>query len=200
MELSSKLSLYDTLAILTTGFMILLLLIPYIENISFINGILFFIASYIIGLIYNKLIEDITNPCLRNNKGSIKKAYEKIKMGVKNKDILKYSDSEHYYGAYYLLAEKNLLMNIPVLEAQTAFLRNIFFLLIIYLVAILTGDSAINNRLQSLSIDKYGMSIGLIITIMLLLYLWSKIQMKIYELIWEGYYFCEMNRIAEKQT
>ncbi|QYR10546.1 hypothetical protein [Prevotella sp. Rep29] len=66
-------------------------------------------------------MENTLGICMRNKDCMILKAYESVNGKENEKD----SSKENYYIAYYFLIKKGLLGNIPILEAQAAFLRNL---------------------------------------------------------------------------
>jgi hypothetical protein len=127
----SKISLFDILSILSSGFLILILIFPScLVSSNNCNPIFAIILSYMIGLLYNTIMELIFNPLTRNKECLLKKSYAKVR---KKKDvILKYSEHQYYIAYYYLLG-KNCLNSVPTLEAQFAFIRNIWVIILLYL-------------------------------------------------------------------
>ena len=120
MDTTAKLSLYDSLAILTPGFFILLLIHFWGTSEEFNDSVynIFVIAilSFLVGIIYHKLIEYLcTKFHLRNNEDCIRAQLHKL-----NQDLHKYKQNTkgttrkdliipEYYKAYYYLMEKNCL-------------------------------------------------------------------------------------------
>lgn len=79
----------------------------------------------------------------------------------------------HYYKAYYYLQRQNKLENVPTLEAHSALLKDLFF------VSILLFWTPF-KRLA-------------VLLIFVLLIIRCYCECKIYALVWEGYYFDEIN-------
>ena len=122
MNASTTIGLYDFLNMVVMGFIILF------PIISSPNEFHFFVSCFIVGLIYHKLMENTLGICMRNKDCMILKAYESVNGKENEKD----SSKENYYIAYYFLIKKGLLGNIPILEAQAAFLRNLLPIPIYY--------------------------------------------------------------------
>lgn len=186
-----QLSLYDFLTMLLVGF---LLLVPFCDTgcgESFISGTLLLAASYIIGLCYHKLIEKLTAP-FRNMKCMIMKAYDAVCKEFPNVSNLK-TGRESYYREYYRLMMKGCLGNIPVLEAQVAFIRNLIPVLIVYIIAIACECENLDTLIVTIFGYNSHCGVAIIIGILLMLlpYLWYSVQMKIHKLVWEGGYFVQ---------
>jgi len=214
MNVSSKVTLYDMLAMVIPGFLLLLLFqlsicgdcCPYIPccGSSLITGTLIFIASYVVGLIYNKIsftnikwiLDCLCKKCylfdkiaeyvklackFRNNPDQIKKARKKFDEEYKENINDNVND---YYKAYYFMMEKNCLNNIPVLEAQVAFLRNMIPVVLLYIIPLMIHFEKIFGNLSHL----FSFAVALvIIAIAIVMYrIMVKIQDKIYFLVWEG--------------
>lgn len=175
----SKLSLYDFLAMLIPGFVILWLLdFCGIKPVNADNGIFLGLLSYLVGLCYHKLVEClcselhlIRNECME--KCAWKEFYKKQK---ENKEIPEDIDN-HFMEVYYKIAKKGCLMNIPVLEAQEVFLRNAVPLILISIGKI--------SCCQTMSCH-CSLVIFLIVLLLFSIFAWFSIQKKIYYLIWEG--------------
>jgi len=228
MDVSSKMTLYDMLAMVIPGFLLLLMLqltfcgnfciaIPGCEN-SLITGTLIFIASYVVGMIYNKIsftnIKWILN-CLskkcylvdkiaeyvkltynfRNNKDRISKEGHKFEEKYKNDKEDKENDPynlHNYYKAYYVLMEKNCLNSIPVLEAHVAFLRNMIPVVILYIFPLLIRFEYIFGKSSHLCNFIAGL---IVIAIAIVIYrIMIKTQEKVYYLVWEGIKYLDDNK------
>ena len=188
------------------------------------NGLIclfLFIVAYLLGMIWNKVVEclcglpnekkcfrkfsTILSSFLRNNSKLIREAEQKVLSQPDKRDIFKYSDNDElrrYYFAYYYLQEKQSLGNIPILEAQEAFIRNFIIPLCTFLcVGIFCKGQLpydILHPLTDLISDRIVpiVAVGIIILILLiLLYLHYSIQMKIYELVWDCSYY--ISRLEE---
>ena len=179
---------YDSLNKLTVGTLLLLLVGGMIGEKAETN-ILFFVTAFIIGIFYQTIIKDRTR-FLTNNLHMVKKAHKNVIL--KNKyitkdDYLKASyDTEDYLKAYYNVVKNGFLMNIPTLEAHENFLRNIWLICLMYLIAVLADccQSSISEIICQYS--KCAIAMFLLLLIVFIPFVWYKIQMKIYELVWEG--------------
>ena len=179
---------YDSLNKLTVGTLLLLLVEGMIGKKAETN-ILFFVTAFIIGIFYQTIIKCLT-PFLTNNLHMIKKAHENVIL--KNKyitkdDYLKASyNKDDYLKAYYNVVKNGFLMNIPTLEAHENFLRNIWLICLLYLIAVLADccQSSISEIICQYS--KCAIAMFLLLLIVFIPFVWYKIQMKIYELVWEG--------------
>jgi hypothetical protein len=192
MNLSSKFTLYDMFAMVIPGFL-LLMLFPFCCDCYFNlfadgTGIVCaFIASYLIGLIYHKAVEYLfTRAGCRNDKNRIKamgkKFYsdynDRIKdaPNVENAKDIQY-DTNSYYKAYYKLMKNGMLYNIPTLEAQVVFIRNILPITLFYIIVLCCRKHNISG------IDNCISAIGLLIIAVILFLLLNNIQDRIFYLI-----------------
>lgn len=184
---------YDSLNKLTVGTLLLLLPGGMIGEKAETN-ILFFVSAFIIGIFYQTIIKGLT-PYLTNNLHMIKKAHENVIL--KNKyitkdDNLKASyNTDDYLKAYYNVVKNGFLMNIPTLEAHENFLRNIWLICLLYLITVLADccQSSISEIICQYS--KCAIAMFLLLLIVFIPFVWYKIQMKIFELVWEGDYYAE---------
>ena len=169
---------YDSLNKLTVGTLLLLLVGGMIGEKAETN-ILFFVTAFIIGIFYQTFIKDRTR-FLTNNLHMIKKAHENVIL--KNNYITK----DDYLKAYYNVVKNGFLMNIPTLEAHENFLRNIWLICLLYLITVLADccQSSISEIICQYS--KCAIAMFLFLLIVFIPFVWYKIQMKIYELVWEG--------------
>lgn len=184
---------YDSLNKLTIGTLLLLLAGGMIGEKAETN-ILFFVTAFIIGIFYQTFIKDRTR-FLTNNLHMIKKAHENVIL--KNKyitkdDYLKASyNKDDYLKAYYNVVKNGFLMNIPTLEAHENFLRNIWLICLLYLITVLADccQSSISEIICQYS--KCAIAMFLLLLIVFIPFVWYKIQMKIFELVWEGDYYAK---------
>ena len=84
-----------------------------------------FIPLYILGLIYCKLCERTLGQILRELPFLLKK--------VKGKDSKK-NEVKEYYEAYYKFIPEYCKKNLPILEAQLAFIRNLYPIVFIHAI------------------------------------------------------------------
>ena len=169
---------YDSLNKLTVGTLLLLLVEGMIGKKAETN-ILFFVTAFIIGIFYQTIIKCLT-PFLTNNLHMIKKAHENVIL--KNKYITK----DDYLEAYYNVVKNGFLMNIPTLEAHENFLRNIWLICLMYLIAVLADCCQSSISEITCQYSKCTIAMFLLLLIVFIPFVWYKIQMKIYELVWEG--------------
>lgn len=221
METSSKVTLYDMLAMVIPGFLLLMLPFAIFGELHTLCDnkssnpwliLIIFIASYMLGLIYHRFsilayIKQIIKKCnwkesfcknfprwivliiyFRNNQEQIQKIGEIVEKesGQDKKDKSEYSLPQ-YYKAYYFLMKNNMLNNIPILEVQVAFTKNIASIAFLYSILPLMSCTAIhifvNNYHPALP---YCIALTLLILTVALLWTMVKTQDKIYELVWEG--------------
>ena len=184
---------YDSLNKLTVGTLLLLLVGGMIGEKAETN-IMFFVTAFIIGIFYQTIIKCLT-PFLTNNLHMIKKAHENVIL--KNKYITKDDylkapyNKDDYLKAYYNVVKNGFLMNIPTLEAHENFLRNIWFICLLYLITVLADccQSSISEIICQYS--KCAIAMFLLLLIVFIPFVWYKIQMKIFELVWEGDYYAK---------
>lgn len=206
MDFSGKLSLYDFLTMLSCGFMILLIFLNIFscEYDWNDNMIITLILSYFIGLIYHRILEFIRTVLshyetiekhsifgtifISNYLPAIKNAKDKP-----NGNEQTIFSEEEYYKAYYSIMDKPCYSNIKLLEAQEAFLRNITWIVVAYVVAILIYNCC--NYCNCCTGEKYLLPFlinwfnwpCLIIVVIVILFARYRTQMSIYKLVWEGY-------------
>jgi hypothetical protein len=224
MDASSKLTLYDMLAMVIPGFL-LLLLMNFIFDCKLLSDkndiysiFLVFVASYITGLIWNKFMEKAFR-YFRNSSDSIEKETKKFYQGYKEekteakakgetdpvkkaeieakieaetKDYIKKKSFKYeYYKAYYILMKNNCLYNIPTLEAQVAFIRNMLPIISLYIIAICCSDEICRFLKSLLIVNSCCTAILLFVAGIAMYYIMNRIQNKIYYLIWEGAQYLE---------
>lgn len=147
MDLTSKLSMYDFFAILLPSFLILLLLVCFFcwdyNSAQGISGDIYTLAiivtlSYLIGIVYHKLIEYIYGKSgLRNNEECIKKQLTTFNKWLSRHGLDvdfegKTGVMVKYYEAYYLLMGKIALIAYPYLKPSSCFYA-IWYLCSLYL-------------------------------------------------------------------
>ena len=200
-----QLTLYDFLAMLIIGVLILAPFCIFSCNPDFINTTVFLIVSYIIGLCYHKILEWLQSRLgFRNMKCMIRKAFRVTCKEfphatglVKDMDKIK----EPYYREYYRLMMKGCLGNIPTLEAHVAFFRNLIPVVIMYIVMSICDRSGVSGMIDCVFGDGSKCAVGVVLmTILILLpILWYCTQMKIHRLVWEGGYFISSVSNAQNQ-
>lgn len=138
MDIVSGASFYDSLNKLIIGF---LLLLPSIGNCYTLDNyelMLLGVACWVTGLFFWGLIDrvvcsNIICPLLENNYVKwIRESYEEIMDDKLSTDDSK-EIKDKYYEAYYSVQEHGLLGAVNRLESFSAFFRNIFFVMIIWI-------------------------------------------------------------------
>ena len=196
----SKLSLYDILTTILTG---------YILCISVKHGFLWKVlpselfsavatiprkiaVAFIVGLVFHKIIECFTQKsytrckckCLiilsslftRNNLSIIKIAQEELKNEIPQAGN-QISDLKDYYDAYYDLWAKNKLGVVTTIEAYSAFIKDLFFALVIAII-LMSAKMDLTLTLSSL--------IGVIVLFSIARY---QCERKIHRLVLEGFFY-----------
>lgn len=202
MNIDSKLSLYDTLTMLVSGFFLLAIFVPFPNAAS--GWCVYSAISYFVGIVYHRILEKIrgcekihkwylgdkmkTIFC-RNHPAAIEKAKEFVFGNHSEKTIVK-----DYYHAYYEIMDKPCYVNIRLLEAQEAFLRDAFVILVIYAFIFLFTSEFPLGCLFYPKISEFQfkincgirLSVVIFVGIFFCLFVRYQTQMKIYELVWEG--------------
>ena len=184
--MTSKLTLYDFFCILISGYLIIL---PFIINdICDVSiSLPFFILAYLVGIVYHRIMEILLLP-LRNCHCMIKKGKERAQKNYKeySEKTTQFPDVD-YYEAYYYLMRKNCLNVIPVLDAQVALIKTIYPLLIIYTIYL-----SANCSITCIDVDSRIFIVMILgILVVLLPCIWYIIQLKVYEFVFEGFYYIQ---------
>lgn len=126
---------YESLNKFFVGFLILVLFVGLNSDL-FINP-LFLISAYIVGCIYQALVQVCTKSMLSLKKNEIEEVRNKVyKNKYKGTNI-----KDDYLKAYYKVAKAGLLMNIPVLEALENFMRNLIFIIPFYVLFFIRDEN-----------------------------------------------------------
>lgn len=202
MNVPSQITLYDLLCMLVPGFVILWFVNFFgiaIDNATVVQSLLLAVLCYPIGMVYHKLMESMASGLkLTKNTCMIKRAIRfnknKLPQGIQDKYNVLFDDEivYNYDKAYYTIAQNNCLMNIPVLEAQTAFLRNAFLLIVGSIIKL--NCSTVNcGCVQCVTAVLFMLLIGDVVC-------WFLIQFKIYILVFEGYIHLSELRNGKDET
>ena len=193
MNIFSKLTLYDFLCMMVTGFLILWPLCKcVIPNAQ--ENILFFVLCYLVGIVYNKIMEYLMSP-LRNVSYMIEKGKQIAANSFQEKTCRNAPEGHRdYYEAYYFLIKKNCLNVIPILEAQVAFIKSVYPILLIYTICLLANCIC----LDWLVACRCQIVVVLVVLIVILPFVCYNVQIKIYELVWEGFFYIQDLKKAEK--
>lgn len=216
MDFISKLSLYDVLTMLVSGFLILVLFIPIpTEDQSQWFLPLILVLSYLVGIVYHRLLEfirQIMGKLLENETScriiktlfvsnaieAIKRAKEKVYKTKCDTDDKKTKDK--YYLSYDIAVSKPGYSNISLLESQEAFLRNMTWIVVAYIIVPWcngfnccccccvqsTGIEFIWYLKESIGVCCLDFVIVTMLLLFLILFARYQTQMKIYKLVWEA--------------
>ena len=103
-------------------------------------------------------------------------------------------DRHCYYKAYYYLMERQSLNNIPTLEAQVSFIKNLIPVILLYIIYFCCDERSIGSLPSGfLPISLFVLTIGLAYTC-------HSIQNKICELVWEGYIYLSDKKQNEEKN
>ena len=217
MDISSKESTYDFMAVLLPGSLAIFLLYTIFlqdsldggiyEKLGFFKYIILFITSYLAGLVVKIIGEISLNWFLRNKGSHLRDALEKCDVGDGFKDLKEKANRmtadefrREYYTYYYITLKGRPCSPIPFLEAKVAFLRGIFIVMIIYIVTLspilmiqYVQDNLSENFIAALV---WIVILRLILRLILILILVGSTlcgaictQKKIYTLVWEDAYY-----------
>lgn len=201
----SGVSVFDFLTMVVPGGLIMAIVgncigyepfyISFSEPVRFAGYIAVLVAAYMIGIIYNSLMELIFNLVnFRNNKWGIWCAYRRIKKKIcqsklwtlENLCILEKCNKANvlngYYTAYYFVASNQINSSISIMECQVAFIRNMF--LPILLMGVVECMNVVNQS--------YEMKLApwcFWLTAILLFIVMSLRQFKIYKRVFEDYVY-----------
>ena len=226
MEPLAKLSLYDILTQLISGFLILALFIPidvFKEN-SVIEWIFLIIFSYLIGIIYHRslewirswrLIKWIRSLCdkkkkdeicifwfwictifTRNYKYAIHEASSEEEKVEYKLNIKKCNDVniKEYYDKYYSAMNKPAYSTISILETQEAFLRNMTWVLVMYLISYHSEIKFFDGNLFAkiffinpiINCNCLVIITNIVIFVLPILFARYQTQMKVYKAVWDA--------------
>ncbi|WP_311418109.1 hypothetical protein [Hoylesella nanceiensis] len=194
---------YESLNKFFVGFLILVLFVGLKSDLF--TEPLFLISAYIVGCIYQAIIQVFTKSCLSLQKTDIEKAYNEVHKNEKDNPS---KVKEDYLKAYYKIAKAGLLMNIPVLEALENFMRNLIFIIPFYFIFFIPYENCnvIFGKTYPLfkelcPILKDDQNINCVYRILLIVFLvcifegviWLRCyyQQTIYRLVWEGTKFLD---------
>lgn len=147
---------------------------------------LFIIASFIVGIIVQMIVELLTEGWRNSTKlirEACKEDYNKSLFGLSDKEI-----KDKYYRAYYNVTRHNLLLNVPALEALERFTRTLCIVLpVLVCLNLCTSISPFASIL--ISVCPCRKSVVVLIIWVLIIVAQHRIQRKIHELIWEADYY-----------
>ena len=192
----SRVTMYDALTMLTSGFLLCIMVFPIRYcccDSHWSREILFGILSYAIGLVYHRVLDGLAFEgwdYLRDNEVMIRNSHRKIRKKFYGK-LNKPSTLEGYYDAYYCLMKNEKLGNIPILEAQVAFIRDIVPIFMFYAIGVYCFDFGIWRNMDRWIFTRDEIEVFCVLVVLLLIVIRFVSQYKIYELVWEGDAFLE---------
>lgn len=217
MDISSKESTYDFMAVLLPGSLVIFLLYMTFlqdtldggiyEKLEFSKYIILFITSYLAGLVVKFIGEISLNCVLRNKDSDIRDALEKCDVGDDFKDLkdkanrMTANEFRHEYYTYYYIALKGRPCSpIPFLEAKVAFLRGIFVVMIIYIV--MRSPILMIQYVQDNLPENFIAALVWTVILVGICTLGAKrTQKKIYTLVWEdAYYSMQAERTMKNEA
>lgn len=107
------------------------------------------------------------------------------------------NSEKSYLYAYYLVVKNNCLMNIPVWRLILPY-SEYMVILLFYLVA-LCSSCALVDRLRAFCVP-CDIAIGITVLLIILPFVWYKLQSKVSYLVWEGAYFISKIQKDEKNN
>ena len=205
MDISSKESTYDFMAVLLPGSLgIFLLYITILQDYldggiyekwGFFKYIILFITSYLAGLVVKFIGEKLLNCVLRNKDSDIRDALAKCDVGDGFNDLKDKANRmtaeefrQEYYTYYYIALKGRPCSPIPFLEAKVAFLRGSCIVMPCFPLT--------THYWQDYLPENFRASLDWIVILILVLILvgcplfgaiWT--QKKIYTLVWEDAYY-----------
>lgn len=180
-------SFYDFLGKFIPGALLLLLLDSILPSVKIDSPeiLLWIVAAYLLGILWDNLIRLISS-CLIRNDCMLKRSRNKY---LKKIGVIYSSNEEHsiqfaYDEAYSLLMLHNMLGTVPTQESHANFLRNTWPIIVFFLVRIIigAGQCDCDNILKCIILS-------LITLIIIVPYLWYKIQMSVYYTVWDNAYW-----------
>lgn len=169
------LTLYDSLVILSSGLL-------WFGIFSFgrvpLDSFYVVLISFMIGLTLHHLGEFLFNGILRRNNLLLNQSYE----NVRRRDVRLRPFSQREYDLYYTLLEQNhALGSIPALEAHVAFCRDIYLPFLVFFFLVQHGKMALCFPMPHM----LGGIIG-IVGIFSIPLLWYRIQLRVFESVWDS--------------
>lgn len=144
--MNTSLSLYDFINNVIIGFLLIVACFPLGYTFSDVSWTLLFICSYAIGLLYSKLNEISIGAILRNRSTIIKKSLSNSTKKYYKRKSEKISEGL-YFRSYYKGWKEYCRKEIEVLEAQLAFIRNLWPIIVLYFGGIVTHECDLYHSL-----------------------------------------------------
>ena len=202
-------SFYDFLGKFIPGALLLLLFDSNLLKVKLDSPeILFWIAAaYLIGIIWDLVLRYFFKK-LRCNQCMLIRSYKKMVKRIKYNSEYKAiylgttateRNIKYYYDkAYSLLMINNMLGTLPKQESHENFLRNIWLIIIGYLLKALCSPCC--NAYCNCACGKMShfITIGLVAFILIIPFLWYNVQMSVYCTVWDNAYWTQYH-ISKKE-
>lgn len=214
MDISSKESTYDFMAVLLPGSLVMFLLYITIlqdsldggiyEKWGFFKYIILFITSYLAGLVVKFIGEKLLDCVLRNKDSHLRDALAKCDVGDDFKDLKDKANRmtadefrREYYTYYYIALKGRPCSPIPFLEAKVAFLRGIFIVMPLFFLTTHYWQDYLIENVHAVIL----WNLVLFATFVCALMGAVRTQRKIYTLVWEdAYYSMQAERTMENEA
>ena len=144
--MNTSLSLYDFINNVIIGFLLIVACFPLGYTFSDVSWTLLFICSYAIGLLYSKLNEMSIGAILRNRSTIIKKSLSNSTKKYYKRKSEKICE-DLYFRSYYKGWKEYCRKEIEILEAQLAFIRNLWPIIVLYFGGIVTQECDLYHSL-----------------------------------------------------
>lgn len=202
MEISSKLSLYEFLTMLVVGGIFIEMLgmeIPSAEGEM--NWFVYSVLSFTMGLVFHRFIECLLSLVrvaiekrgvrhlfylvfCRNSSAAIKDAKNEVSEQTKSASLI-----HEYYNAYYEIMDNPIYKTIERLEAQEAFYRDLFVLLIVNAMLLVLKQNYDAGFFHWIFGKEYLCKewVSFVVFGLLLIAVIGFTKKKIYELVWSSH-------------
>lgn len=144
--MNTSLSLYDFINNVIIGFLLIVACFPLGYTFSDVSWTLLFICSYAIGLLYSKLNEMSIGAILRNRSTIIKESLSNSTKKYYKRKSEKICE-DLYFRSYYKGWKEYCRKEIEILEAQLAFIRNLWPIIVLYFGGIVTQECDLYHSL-----------------------------------------------------
>ncbi len=194
-------SFYDFLGKFIPGALLLLLFSSSLPPVKLdsLEILLWIAAAYLLGILWDKIIRFFSR-CLTRNDWMLARAHDKHKKFMEKIGGTYHPQDRHsiqfaYDEAYSLLMLQNMLGTVPKQEGHENFLRNIYLIIVFFLIKTIIG----NGQCCCGNICNTILMLFLIALIIIVPGLWYSVQMSIYFTVWDNAYWAKYH-ITKKDT
>lgn len=184
-------SFYDFVSKLLPGTLLLGLIFPESFAIEKEQGsvsdffiiAVFIVGAYVLGIVWEQFVRMLSG-CLRRNECMLCRSWKNY-VSTHTAPLLTGDIWQHYDEAYSLLMMNDTLGTVPRQEANESFLRNIWPLLVIWLLVLILFPGHLCENL--IPADALNLVVVMLLWIVLILpVVWWRIQMQIYFAVWDN--------------